>query len=185
MLVLLLALLMQGDLRQFYESVTSTAENVDASAPPSVPVRREDREANERQPEAILRPSARPAARWSAKVDATMPCGGKNNRRKSSGLGPFFGATKEDAEAARDKALFDWMHAPKKQKVADTSASTSGSSQEQSAAQRPKRAASPSFSFAEFRNSSSHVRAAGPGCAHPGPATLATATLSPPPSLRF
>ena len=105
MLVLLLALLMQGDLRQFYESVTSTAENVDASAPPSVPVRREDREANERQPEAVLRPSARPAARWSAKVDATLPCGGKNNRRKSSGLGPFFGATKEDAEAARDKAL--------------------------------------------------------------------------------
>ena len=34
MLVLLLALPMQGNLRQFYESATSTAENVDASAPP-------------------------------------------------------------------------------------------------------------------------------------------------------
>jgi len=34
MLVLLLALPMQGNLRQLYESATSTAENVDASAPP-------------------------------------------------------------------------------------------------------------------------------------------------------
>ena len=189
MLVLLLALLMQGNLRQFYESATSTAENVDARAPPSVPVRREDREANERQPEAVLRASAQPAKCWSAKVDATMPAGGKNKGRKSSGLGPFFGATKEDAEAARNMALFDWMHAPtrapKKQKVADMSASTSGSSQEQSAAQRPKRAASPSFSFTDARNSSTHVRTAGPGCAHPCPATLATATLSLPPSLLF
>ena len=105
-----------------------------------MPVRREVCEANERQPEAVLRASAQPAKRWSAKVDATMPAGGKNKGRKSSGLGPFFGATKEDAEAARNKALFDWMHAPtrapKKQKVADMSASASGSSQEQSATMR-------------------------------------------------
>ena len=111
-------------------------------------MRREERQANAKQPDAREMLGRRPSARWSAKVDATMPSGGKNSARKGSGLGPFFAATKEDAEAVRDEALDAWLHAPeknKRQKVADTSTSASGSSQVQPAA-RPKRGAAPSSS---------------------------------------
>lgn len=106
MLVLaLLLVLMQGDLRQFCGSA-SGSESPAAGAHPTGPVRREERQANAKQPDATMQPNAaRPSARWSAKVDATMPGGGKNSARKGSGLGPFLAATKEDAEAVREKAL--------------------------------------------------------------------------------
>ena len=170
MLVLaLLFVLMQGDLRQFCGSA-SGAESPAAGAHPTGPVRREERLANAKQPDATMQPNAaRPSARWSAKVDATMPGGGKNSARKGSGLGPFLAATKEDAEAARNKALNDWLHAPvknKRQKVADTSTSASGSSQVQPAA-RPKRGAAPSSSASlkEARPKAPQtLRSAGPGC---------------------
>ena len=73
--------------------------------------RRDDRWSDAVQPEAVEYPSQAASQRWVAKIKATQPAGGKNKKRKDSGLTPCKAATKEAAEAARDQKLHAWLHA--------------------------------------------------------------------------
>lgn len=79
-------------------------------------LRRDDRWAASVQPEATVQPSQRPARRWRATALCSRAGGGKNLGRVDGKLGAFFGATKWEAEAGRDAAVVDFLHAPKRRR---------------------------------------------------------------------
>ena len=147
--------------------------------------RREERWADAVQPEAVEHPTQMASQRWIANIKATQPAGGKNKGRKDSGLSACRAATKEAAEAARDKKLHAWLHAPKRaapekrQKVDDDSSPIGATSTTDTnttpvpapVPARPKRGAKPdveaSFKQPRVQGGDSTHRTAGPGCAQP------------------
>ena len=62
----------------------------------------------------IEQPGRRENVRWCAKVDASMPAGGKNAGRKAPKLGPYYGPSKEAAELKRNNDLDECVHTPTK-----------------------------------------------------------------------
>ena len=72
----------------------------------SARVRREDRWVGAEQLAAVSSDGRTAPQRWIANVvGAEIPSGGKNKARKKAKLGPFYAATKIDAETKRAAAL--------------------------------------------------------------------------------
>jgi len=87
--------------------------------------RRDDRFAAAEQPAATSSDSRAASQKWRVRGEGSRPGGGKNAAHVKVPFGPFLAPTKEVAERMRDKAIDDWLHAPrarpavKKQKVSD------------------------------------------------------------------
>ena len=120
----------------------ATSPSIDGDSS-SARVRRDDRWVGAEQPAAASSDGRAASQRWVAKVvGAEIPGGGKNKARKKASLGPYYAATKTDAEAKRALAIDDWLHRPVKKQKVQTFASDVEPSPNAEA--RPKRSAAPS-----------------------------------------
>ena len=87
-------------------------------------VRRPERWAEDKQPEAVSSEKRSAGQRWQVFGLVSLPAGGKNTSRKEIRMGPYKAATKLAAEQARDEDIDGWLHAPvrsapKKQKMTE------------------------------------------------------------------
>ena len=108
------------------DNVSTTAANSEISQIQEVAerVRRPERWAEDKQPEAVSSEKRSAAQRWQVFGLVSLPAGGKNTSRKEIRMGPYKAATKLAAEQARDEDIDDWLHAPvrsapKKQKMTE------------------------------------------------------------------
>ena len=103
-------------------------------------VRRPERWPEADQPEAAASEKRKASQRWQVYGLVSQPAGGKNQGRKQMKLGPYMAPTKEAAEAARDKDIDEWLHAPTR---AIKKAKTHFDSEAACSGQREKRKAAP------------------------------------------
>ena len=151
---------------------------------------RDDRWAEAEQPPAAESSGRASSQRWRAFAKCSQKGTGKCKGTVTCRLGPFNGATKEDAEAKRAAGVEAWLHAPKKRAKAAAAAESAdaGGQQQRPAEQSPhtdpriRREAAPSSlaepPLAETRRTDG---GAGPGRGHSVPPT--EAELLPPPGV--
>ena len=151
------------------DDVPLPTQNADDIPTAKERVRRAERWPDGEQAPAAATKLPHPSQKWQCFANVSQPAGGKNAGRKSFSMGPYRGATAEEAEQRRAEGVDAWLHEPRRAaRGSKQQREEASSSQEPPDAKRASRRAAP-VSFAEQSTMGPRPgkAKAGSGCASP------------------